>query len=217
MYNGKLVIDVIAENNAIQLLNIPKISLMINGMWEGEYEVESFMSYSLNFQIFKSIVLNQKNMIGYSPDYVEEISVYHNAMQIKKIIMNKKKKDRSLKKGNLFNFKVWKNSISVRYLLDAASVIAVGIFLQVNFNKVQDLGVEWYSIYPLYMSKLSALNDPTLTVTQKAVAQADFNTIEIQYLDIGNTAYNYLIKNYTIFQLWLHIFSRISASIFIQS
>lgn len=217
LYNGKLVIDVIADNDAIDLLKIPKISLMINGIWEGKYEIESFMSSSLNFQIFRSIVLNQKNMIGYSPDYVEEISIVHNIWQIKNHLMFKKYKNRPLKKGHIFTYKVWKDSINVRYLLDSISVVAIGIFLQINFNKVQDLGVQWYSVYPLYLSKQSALNDPTLTETQKAAAQADFNVIESQYLDIGNTAYNYMIKNYIIFQLWLHIFSRISDNILIQS
>ena len=215
MYNGKLVIDVISENDAIELLKIPKISLMINGIWDGEYEQESFMSYSLNFQIFKSIVLNQKNMIGYSPDYVEEISLFHNIIQIKKYLMLKNLKSKTSSKGHFFTFKIWKSSIGVRYLIDAIAIITVGIFLQINFNEMQDLGVRWYSIYPQFLALSAKLNDTSLTTSQRASAQADFISVENQYLSIGNQAYDYLISNYIIFSIMTaYLFKNICQSIY---
>ena len=108
---------------------------------------------------------------------------------------------RQKNKGHFFTFKIWKNSISVRYLIDGIAIIAVGIFLQKNFNNVQDLGVKWYSIYPTYLSQISKLNDLSLTVSQKAVAQTEFNKTEELFLEYGNLAYEYLINNYIIFSI----------------
>jgi len=108
MYNGQMVIDVITQNNLIQLLKIPKVSLMVSEIWEGKYELESFMNCSLNYQIFKSIILRQKNMIGYDPDYVEELSIVQNLIKIKNQFTSKSSDAQKHIKGHFFMFKTWR-------------------------------------------------------------------------------------------------------------
>lgn len=58
-YSGECVLDMISRNEFTEILESKKLSIIISGMWQGKYETHSFLNYSLNFQIIKTIFLKQ--------------------------------------------------------------------------------------------------------------------------------------------------------------
>lgn len=61
------MLDIIPEHNLIELYNSPKMSILISQIWQGKYESHSFLNYSLNYQIIKSILLKQvRNLFRYT-------------------------------------------------------------------------------------------------------------------------------------------------------
>ena len=56
-----MVIDIISQDNLIELFRLPKISIIIESIWQGKYEMESFLNYSINYEIIKTILFKQVN------------------------------------------------------------------------------------------------------------------------------------------------------------
>lgn len=50
-YGGKEIFDIITENNLIEIFKEPHISIIINGIWNGGIDTESFLNYSINYNI----------------------------------------------------------------------------------------------------------------------------------------------------------------------
>lgn len=192
-----MVYDLIASNELYELLNVSKASLIVSSMWDGKYETHSFLNYSLNYQIVKSIIFRQKNLIGYSPDYVDEMSISETYKKLKKKF-NTRKERKYVKpvKAHFFMFKAWKKSMSIRYVIDAVFIIIVGIVLQIQMNTLQETASDWYVIYPVYWERHTRLQNSSLTVTERVEAQKLFIEVENEYLRIGNKAYGELMGIY---------------------
>lgn len=183
--------------------------------------MHSFLNYSINYQIIKSIVLKQKNLVGYSPDYADEMSIsgkyQYSVIAISKhvsimpfIETIKKIRDKwkyrnkpsdKPAKAHYFMYEAWKRSMHIRYTFDAIFIIIVGIVLQVQMNDLQDTGQEWYRIYPIYWTKKMALEDTSLSASDRATAQASFIETEDEYLSIGNRAYHIIMGIYILFAI----------------
>lgn len=76
MYNGKLVLDQIAEYKIYQLLYSRKPLVLCYETWGGRYEHECYLNYSLNYRIVYAILLhkkNQKDFVGYFTNFPGEL------------------------------------------------------------------------------------------------------------------------------------------------
>ena len=58
-YQNRMVIDIMSQDNLIDLFSLPKISIIIESIWQGKYEMESFLNYSINYEIIKTILFKQ--------------------------------------------------------------------------------------------------------------------------------------------------------------
>ena len=58
-YNDRMVIDIISDNNLIELFKVSKVSIIIEAIWQGRYEMGSFLNFSLNYEIIKTIFFKQ--------------------------------------------------------------------------------------------------------------------------------------------------------------
>ena len=119
-YNGFEVIDMIAYQDMIKILNEPKLDVIVNKYWRGPFERETFVNYSFCYQeIMKACTKNHKFF-----DY----SFYKHPT-----IWDKHKKNMANNKAHFFQFENWKNSIDVTYIVDGVCIIIYVIIVQVLF------------------------------------------------------------------------------------
>lgn len=93
-------------------------------VWEGEYETSFFMNYSVNFKICKSLIFRKKEIIGYIPDFWEDLSLPTLCHKLSNKYLRAEVYGRSVN-GHWFMFKYWKKSIMVRYFIDTLFIIAI--------------------------------------------------------------------------------------------
>jgi hypothetical protein len=74
MYNGKYVIDQIADYNINEMFQSRKPLVICMEIWEGPYEKESFLNHSLAFRVILNIFFKKKNLAGYSPNFKHELA-----------------------------------------------------------------------------------------------------------------------------------------------
>jgi hypothetical protein len=191
--------EIIIQHNLVELLAFSKPSLIVSSMWQGEYEMQFFLNYSLNFQIVKSIILKQKNLAGYSPDYADEVSISHNYKKLKIWLKKKSTKTVKREKAHFFMFRAWKRSMSIRYVIDAIFIFVVSYILQSQMSDFQDNVVKYFNINPTYEALGAQLQDPTLTDAQRQQVAVEFARYENEFLEITNYVYDKIIIIYSLF------------------
>lgn len=67
-YNNHQVVDIIATQNLISIMNNPKVNSVITDFWRGPYERNSFLSDSYNFKIIQKLVNGSSDFFTYNPD-----------------------------------------------------------------------------------------------------------------------------------------------------
>lgn len=197
MYNGKIVIDLIAEFDLHSILWGRKPLVIINQMWSGIYQNESFLNYSINFRAVRDVFLGQNKMGGFSTNYLYELK---RMKSLYGVIRSKKEKQMQEPekpvKAHYFMFKSWEKTMAIRYWIDAVFIIAVSMFLQYEIMDLTTTATSYYDILDEYFSLQTRANDTSLSSSEQAQAQADYAVIENEYLRINDLALDKLVKNY---------------------
>mmetsp|Transcript_12863 Transcript_12863/g.14719 ORF Transcript_12863/g.14719 Transcript_12863/m.14719 type:complete len:147 (+) Transcript_12863:482-922(+) len=123
-------------------------------------------------------------------------------------LLNQKVKNECLtsiknKNSHLFMFKAWQKSIGTRFIIDAIFIIIVSISLQYEMTVFQTKATKFYNIVDDFTAKRDALKNTSLTPAERAAAQASFDIIEKQFLNINNNAYDNLLIIYYIYIVML--------------
>jgi len=100
-------------------------------------------------------------------------------------------------------FKAWQKSIGTRFIIDAIFIIIVSISLQYEMTVFQTKATKFYNIVDDFTAKRDALKNTSLTPAERAAAQASFDIIEKQFLNINNNAYDNLLIIYYIYIVML--------------
>ena len=167
-------------------------------MWNGRYESESFMNYSISFKAVKRIVFKKKNFVGFNTHFMEELgkmgSLYGTWGKTKKWYQYKPLK------SHFFMFKSWEKSMALRYYIDALFIVVISIFMQLYVIDFADAGGSYYAIVNEFNEKRARANDTSLTGSAKTTAQSEFIEIETEFLRINDIAMD---KLQVIYYLWI--------------
>ena len=194
MYNKKAVIDQIAEYELYDVLTSRKSIVICYEIWNGRYETEPFMNYSLNYRIVNAIFFKTQTFSGYSPNFLFELSKIVRCFRDDDTLYGKKRRKKI--KAHAFMFKSWEKSMVLRYLIDALFIIAVSIFLQIKINEFMSTLTSYYAILDDYNAKQAKANDSSLSPADRANAKYEFSKVEDEYLSINNDAYDMLMMIY---------------------
>ena len=120
-----------------------------------------------------------------------------------------KKKQKIIPKINshMFMFKIWKETMATRYLIDALFIIIIALLMQIITNDLQENTRRYYLLYVDYVTKQTALNNAS-TNAEREIAQQEFNAIENELLDSVDYGYELLTLIWVYFIILIAYFIR---------
>ena len=212
LYDERMVIDELADNDIFKAFDSRKPLVYVHQIWLGVYERELFLNYSINFKIIRDVWFKYSRFVNIDHDYEHnELSIMN---AIDKYTKNKnggklKKKQKIIPKINshMFMFKIWKETMATRYLIDALFIIIIALLMQIITNDVQENTRRYYLLYADYITKQTALNNAS-TNAERDIAQQEFNTIENELLDCVDYGYELLTIIWVYFIILIAYFIR---------
>lgn len=123
-YNRLQVLDMICFNKIPFLLDNHKVCIVVDNLWSGPFERESFAARSTAYQISCRLTdFSQRPLYGFIHDKAETVI---------KILKNPKKRCNKLfkqdkeRKAHFFQFETWRASIDSMYIIDGLFIIIMG-------------------------------------------------------------------------------------------
>lgn len=211
LYNGRTVIDELADHEIYDVFNSRKPLVLITQLWSGKYEQEFFLNYSINFRIIRDLVFHQNDFVGIHPDYSCELSpkmIYKNYKERHSKALKSNYVIKKRVKSHFFMMKIWKITMGTRYMIDAVFIIVIAVILQVFAFRLQETVADYYKIYPNYLVKLATLSDTSLTPSELATAEFEFTTVETQLLNTSYDAYDWIARVWYIYLILVAYFVR---------
>ena len=96
-------------------------------------------------------------------------------------------------KSHMFMFKIWKETMATRYLIDAVFIIIIALIMQTITSDIQENSRRYFKKLLEFNSKQNALNN-ALTSAEREIAQQEFDQVENEMLDIYDYGYKLISR-----------------------